>query len=132
MQNKSILFLTCGRLCLLAVTSLFLTEVHARTWTSADGTKTFEGEFLSYDPATGAVGVTLTGGKVMKFSQDKLSAEDIAYLKAHFAEHGNKEVAKTGSPVSGASNLKELPEVWQPPTRNPTTGRDWSPISVPI
>lgn len=123
MQNKSILFLTCGRLCLLAVTSLFLTEVHARTWTSADGTKTFEGEFLSYDPATGAVGVTLTGGKVMKFSQDKLSAEDIAYLKAHFAEHGNKEVAKTGSPVSGASNLKELPEVWPPTNEKPYNGK---------
>ena len=63
----------------------------ARTWTSSDGSKTFSGELLSYDPGTGAVGVTLTNGKKMTFKQDKLSEEDIAYLK------------KNGAKTSGSS-----------------------------
>lgn len=68
-------------LLLSAIGSLLLTGAHARTWTSADGAKTFEGDLQSYDPATGAVGVTLASGKAMKFSQDKLSAADITFLK---------------------------------------------------
>ncbi|MCX6877715.1 MAG: sialate O-acetylesterase [Verrucomicrobia bacterium] len=65
-----------------ALMLLLVTGVPARTWTSADGAKTFEGELKSYDPATGAVGVTQPSGTVMKFNQDKLSAADIAFLKA--------------------------------------------------
>jgi hypothetical protein len=34
---------------LVTISSLFLAGVHARTWTSADGSKTFEGEIKSYD-----------------------------------------------------------------------------------
>ena len=60
--------------CLLSLSS-------ARTWTSADGTKTFEGELKSYDPEKGLVGVTLANGKPLSFPQDKLSAADIAFLK---------------------------------------------------
>jgi hypothetical protein len=55
--------------------------LEARTWTSSEGSKSFEGDLRSYDPDTGAVGVTLPNGKVMKFNQDKLSATDIAFLK---------------------------------------------------
>jgi hypothetical protein len=123
MQNKSTHLLASGRLTLAVLTSLLLTGAHARTWTSADGAKTFEGEFLSYDPATGAVGVTLTGGKVMKFSQDKLSAADIDYLKAYFEEHGNKAATTTASPASGALNLKDLPDVWPPKDEKPYHGK---------
>ena len=43
---------------LVAVTLALAAGVQARIWTSADGSKTFEGELKSYDPATGMVGVT--------------------------------------------------------------------------
>jgi len=69
-----------NRLLIAAIMCMHLTGAHARTWTSADGTKTLEGELLSYDPATGVVSVTVTGGKTMKCTVDKLSASDIAFL----------------------------------------------------
>ncbi len=60
---------------------LLVTGAQARTWTSANGSKTFEGELKSYDPATGMVGVTQSSGTVTNFNQDKLSTADIAFLK---------------------------------------------------
>jgi hypothetical protein len=69
---KSILVIAC-------VFSAY--SAQAKTWTSDDGKKTFEGELLSYDPDTGAVGVKLTNGKNLNFTQDKLSEEDINFLK---------------------------------------------------
>ena len=88
--------------------SLLLTESHARTWTSADGTKTFEGELLSYDPATGGLSVKLSSGKEMKFAQNKLSDADIAYLK----QQGKVDAAsapKPDSPLEGKWKL--IPEL---------------------
>ncbi len=70
-------------------------ELHARTWTSADGSKTFEGELHAYDAATGKVSVKVPGGKLLSFTQDKLSAADIAYVK----ENGSK--GKPGASKSG-------------------------------
>jgi hypothetical protein len=71
--------------CLLAGAAAFVLlapcDALARTWTSSDGVKTFEGELKSYDPDTGEVGVTLSNGKSMSFKQDKLSEADIAFLK---------------------------------------------------
>ncbi len=64
-----------------ALVMLMVTGVQARTWTNADGTKTFEAELKSYDPATGAVEVTWPNGSAMKFNQEKLSATDIGFLK---------------------------------------------------
>ncbi len=66
---------------ILAILSLTALGIHARTWTSSDGAKTFDGELQTYDPGTGVVIVKLTDGKEMKFIQDKLSAADIAFLK---------------------------------------------------
>jgi hypothetical protein len=76
---------------------LLLAGAQARTWTSADGTRTFEGELHSYDPATGKLAVKLSNGKEMVFQQDKLSAGDIAFLK----ENG----AKTAASGSGGKSL---------------------------
>jgi hypothetical protein len=105
-------------LLLSAIGSLLLTGAHARTWTSADGAKTFEGDLLSYDPATGAVGVTLASGKAMKFSQDKLSAADITFLKeqgkveAPPAEKTPAAPAQSSAGKAGANlNVKALPDV---------------------
>jgi Glycosyl hydrolases family 16 len=74
---------------LAAIISLLLTGAHARTWTSADGAKTFEGELLSYDPVSGAVSVTMAGGREMKFTRDKLADDYHVY-----ALEWNKDVIK--------------------------------------
>lgn len=93
-----------------ALALLLLAGAQARTWTSADGTKTFEGELHSYDPATGKLAVKLPNGKEMKFQQDKLSADDIAFLK----ENGKQTAA---SPSSSGS-VKGLPDVLPDPDGN--------------
>jgi hypothetical protein len=63
-----------------AISILMITGSQARTWSSADGNKTFEGELTSYDAKTGMVDVTLAGGKKMSFNQKILSTADIKYL----------------------------------------------------
>ena len=72
----------------LAAAFLLVLGVQARTWTSADGSKTFEGELQSYDAASGKVSVTLPNGRQMIFSQDKLSEEDVAWLKKNGGRSG--------------------------------------------
>lgn len=88
--------------------ALFFAAAHARTWTSADGAKTFEGELKSYDPATGVVAVTMPTGKEMNFTQDKLSADDIAFLK----EQGKFPVDKA---AASSTEVKALPDVLPDP-----------------
>ena len=61
----------------------------ARTWTSADGTKTFVGDFKSYDDAAAQVTVTMQNGRTMSFSLDKLSEDDQAWVKEQPAAGGN-------------------------------------------
>lgn len=83
---------------LMGVATLMSTLIcgaHAHTWTSSDGAKTFEGDLLSYDPDTGKVDVSLTGGKVMSFHQDKLSAADRSFLEAK-----GKTIAVSAKPSS--------------------------------
>ncbi|MEI6178703.1 MAG: sialate O-acetylesterase [Verrucomicrobiota bacterium] len=99
MKIKALKHLLSNSLLMAAITSLLLTGAHARTWTSADGAKTFEGELLSYDPATGAVGVTLAGGKAMKFSQKALSEADIAFLEKQ---------GKVEAPIAGKSSAGKI------------------------
>lgn len=52
-----------------------------RTWTSTDGTKTFEGDFESYDEETNKVTVT-TQGRSMTFSISIISEKDQDWVKA--------------------------------------------------
>ncbi len=101
MKIKAFKHLISHGLLLAAISSLLLTESSARKWTSADGTKNFEGELLSYDPDSGAVGVTLASGKPMKFTQDKLSEADIAFLK----EQGKVEAPVAGKPAAGSIDV---------------------------
>lgn len=100
------------RLIAAALTALFLSlpAAPARTWTSSDGSKTFEGELHAYDEDTGKVTVKLANGKEMAFMQDKLSEDDIAFLK----EKGN---VAPEAPAAAASPLKAsaLPEVLPDP-----------------
>lgn len=75
-----------------ALSFLLLTalDTHARTWTSADGKSTFEGELIGYKAGTGEVTVDRAGKRVT-FRQDILSDADIAFLK-------NAKAAPTTSP----------------------------------
>ena len=61
---------------------LFAHDASARTWTSADGSRTFEGELKSYDAETGKVTVVMKNGRSLTFSEDKLSKDDIAFVKS--------------------------------------------------
>ena len=62
--------------------SLFCTTgALGRTWTSADGKSSFEGELISYDAGTGEVTVD-RGGKRVTFKQELLSGEDVEFLKS--------------------------------------------------
>ncbi len=63
-----------------AISVLIITGTEARTWSSADGSKTFNGELISYDDKTGLVNVTLANGKKMSFDRKLLSKADIKYL----------------------------------------------------
>jgi len=103
MKNKHRNHLRSHCLVVTALAGLLLSGVSARTWTSADGSKTFEGELQSYDAASGKVSVTLRSGKRMTFSQDKLSEEDIAWLKKNGGRSG-------GSTVDIGELPKELPD----------------------
>jgi hypothetical protein len=90
-----------------ALATLLLAGAHARTWTSSEGDKTFEGELHSYDPDSGKVSVKLPNGKQLTFNQDKLSEADIAFVK----ENGKKEAAAAPS----SADIKDLPDVLPDP-----------------
>ena len=119
MKDRQLNLLVSSRLVLAAITtSLLLNGAQARTWTSADGTKTFEGELKSYDPKIAVVTVVLSNGNSMHLEQDKLSAVDIAYLKAYFEEHRNE-----AAPSPPVVNLKDIPNVWPPNGEKPYGGK---------
>lgn len=69
-----------NKIFLMAILSLLAGAGQARTWTSADGNRTFEGELKSYDADTGTVTV-IVNGMPLEFPQDKLSAADVEFLK---------------------------------------------------
>jgi hypothetical protein len=97
MKNKSANCLLSRSLLLATLVSLLFSLAQARTWTNTDGSKTFEGELKSYDPATGMVEVTLSTGKEMKFSQKVLSDADITFL----GEQGKVESPAANKPSVG-------------------------------
>lgn len=79
----------------LASAVLLLTaSAEARTWTSADGSKTFKGKVKSFDAETGTVKIIKTNGRVVAFNQSKLSEADIEYLKANAPTKKKKVVTK--------------------------------------
>ena len=82
-----------------------LGSLQARTWTSSDGSKTFEGDLVAYDPGTGKVTVN-RDGKNTTFDQKFLSKEDIEFLKTEGiklpAVAPGASPAPTSAKVSGA------------------------------
>lgn len=81
---------------------LAVASVQARTWTSADGTKTFSGELKSYNAETGMVTVTVNG-RALEFPQDKLSAADVAFLKENAAGAPSASSTSTSPGTAPAS-----------------------------
>ncbi|MEM7699813.1 MAG: hypothetical protein AAF236_15570 [Verrucomicrobiota bacterium] len=73
---KKLSITTIGFLILSLALSV---SAESRTWTSADGSKTFEGELRSYNPDSKQVEV-ITGGRRLTFSADVLSEADQTYL----------------------------------------------------
>ncbi|WP_156817127.1 hypothetical protein [Rubritalea marina] len=55
-------------------------NLNARTWTSSDGSRTFEGQFKSYHEESGMVTVT-KGYKKLSFPLTKLSLEDRQWIR---------------------------------------------------
>lgn len=123
MKMKPTRLFSSGTLLIVATSLLSITSAQARTWTSADGTKTFEGELKAYDPRIAVVTVVLSNGRSMHFEQDKLSAADIAYLKDYFEENRTMMVSTQASTTTSAVNLKDLPDVWPPADEKPYNGK---------
>ena len=74
------------RIYLLAVglaATLGIGLLSARTWTSADGTKKFEGDLRAYDKKAGKVTVTMQSGRPLTFDVAKLSDGDKIFLETH-------------------------------------------------
>jgi hypothetical protein len=96
-------------LSLMLGIGLSLPAAHGRTWTSSDGSKTFEAELTSYDPESGKVVMKRSNGKTLSFKQSILSEEDIEFLKA--------EGVKLAVKKSGGSKtaVKAVPDVLPAP-----------------
>ena len=96
-------------LSLILGVGLCLPAADGRTWTSSDGSKTFEAELTSYDPESGKVVMKRSNGKTLSFKQSILSEEDLEFLKTE----GVKLVVKK----SGGSKtaVKEVPDVLPDP-----------------
>lgn len=67
---------------ILAALAILPASAEVRTWTSADGARTFDGELLSYDPENGKVGVRRADGLETHIEEAILSVADIEYLKS--------------------------------------------------
>jgi hypothetical protein len=61
--------------------SLGAGALSARTWTSSDGTKTFEADFKTFDQEATKVNVIMKNGRTMSFGLDKLSEDDREWIK---------------------------------------------------
>ena len=96
-------------LSLIAILGLITSSLHARTWTNADGSKTFEGKYLSSTTTTVKV---LKNGKSLTVQLDLLSQEDKKWVATEVerldAEKNKpKEVDAEESPV-GALLAKKV------------------------
>ena len=68
--------------------------VSARTWTSADGSKKFEGELKTYDKEAGKVTMIMRNGRSLTFDITKLSDGDKTYLDENGNAAGGNNVAE--------------------------------------
>ncbi len=78
--------------------AIITTPLMARTWTSADGSKTFEGDYVSKEASK--VTVKMKSGETMTFPISKLSEADQAFVteQKESAVSGTK-MANTEQPI---------------------------------
>ena len=79
--------------------------VSARTWTSANGKNSFEGELKSFDKENNTVTIVYRNGRTVTFGTQKLSEADRTFL-----EENGKAAADGSSPVAAKPML-----MWKPP-----------------
>ncbi|QQL43809.1 hypothetical protein [Sulfuriroseicoccus oceanibius] len=77
---KKTIMLVAGCLAMLGMHAGYGLE-RDRTFTSADGTKTFDGYLVEYDSKRDAISVRKEGGRVIKVTLDKLSEADQEFVK---------------------------------------------------
>ncbi|NNC90315.1 MAG: hypothetical protein HKN82_17820 [Akkermansiaceae bacterium] len=88
--------------------------VAGRTWTSSDGTKTFEGDFKSFDADAGKVSVLMGNGRLVTFDVAKLSADDKTWIEETQARENAPKVEdvlaaqKIGSKLAKPGVLQKL------------------------
>ena len=87
--------------CLLALASPLV----ARTWTSADGTKTFEGDFVGVDDGIVTV---LRGRTKQRFKMEVLSKEDIAFIEKQEAIAASAKFKGAAVPKAISGKLVRL------------------------
>ena len=93
-----------------ACVSMGLASGEMRTYTSADGKKSFRGELLSYEEKSSKVQVRTSKGRVVTFSEKLLSEEDREFIKSQGpvlqarkslsvkSKHASKRTAKNKPP----------------------------------
>lgn len=69
----------------LGISCLLFSSASARTWTSAEGDKTFSGDFKGFDKASGKVSVN-RGGKEITFPLEVLAPADQEWVTAKAEE----------------------------------------------
>jgi len=89
----------------IALVALLGSNAYARTWTSSDGAKTFEGELTSYDADSGIVTV-LVNGRPLAFPKDKLSAADIAFIDESASSASSADSASSSTSASSVMSEK--------------------------
>ena len=116
--NQRLLKVSWAAIVVLA--TILITSAHAKTWTSADGSKTFTGDLTSYDAKSGSVKVTLSNGKQIEFNQKILSKADVTYLKE------NEEKSRSSSPkvTPIVANISKTPDKKKQKTISKTQGQN--------
>ena len=87
--------------------ALLATTASARTWTSSDGEKTFEADFISSE--NGQVTVEHEGGKKMSFKADMLSEADQKWIEKELTRRAESAALSTAAiPATLEGNLLKL------------------------
>jgi len=126
----------------LAVALFTSGESLARTWTSADGKSSFEGDLISYNAATAEVTVNRNGKKIT-FKQEMLSSADITFLKNQKPAPAAMPAAtkppisprpSTPATTNAAANPDEIEFLPRPSAndRRPWTIKNFGPVGIGI
>lgn len=94
-------FLFSTLLFAVAATLPLVASAEERTWTSSDGSRTFEGRLRSFDPGSGTVSVVTSEGRLLEFTAEKLSEGDREFLQ-------NWKPSSADSPAAGPDTESEV------------------------